>query len=114
MTLRLGIVGYSEGNGHPFSFAAIINGYDDDAFGRVGWAGIHAYLRARGPDEFGFGGARVTACFMPDIEMARSLAAACRIDTVCATPDEMIGRVDAVMILRDDAESHWPLAAPFL
>jgi len=47
MTLRLGILGFSEGNGHPFSFGAIVNGYDDAAFARVGWDGIHAYLRAR-------------------------------------------------------------------
>ena len=32
MTLRLGILGLSPGNGHPFSFSAIVNGYDDAAF----------------------------------------------------------------------------------
>lgn len=114
MTLRLGVIGFSEGNGHPFSFAAIVNGYDDAAFGLCGWDGIHAYLRARRPDEFGFDGVRVTACWMPEPAMARALAQACGIETVCATPQAMIGCVDAVMILRDDAQSHWPLAQPFL
>ncbi|MGH7020278.1 MAG: Gfo/Idh/MocA family oxidoreductase [Brevundimonas sp.] len=114
MTLRLGVVGFSEGNGHPFSFSAIVNGYDDAAFARCGWDGIHAYLKARGPEDFGFEDVKVTACWMPDADMARSLADACRIDTVCATPADMIGQVDAVLILRDDAATHWPLAQPFL
>lgn len=114
MTIRLGILGFSEGNGHPFSFGAIVNGYDDAAFARVGWDGIHAYLRARGENEFGVGDVRVTRCWMPDPDMARALAAACLIEGVCDSPEDMIGAVDAVMILRDDAASHWPLAQAFL
>lgn len=114
MTLRLGVIGFSEGNGHPFSFSAIVNGYDDTAFARAGWDGIHAYLRARPADAFGFADVRVTACWMPDPDMARVLADACRIDAVVAQATDMIGLVDAVLVLRDDADSHWPLAAPFL
>ena len=34
MTLRLGVLGFSPGNGHPYSFSAIVNGYDDEAFAR--------------------------------------------------------------------------------
>lgn len=29
---KIGILGVSEGNGHPYSFSAIINGYDDENF----------------------------------------------------------------------------------
>ena len=37
--VRVGMIGMSEGNGHPFSFSAIINGYDDDGLaGRAGRA----------------------------------------------------------------------------
>ena len=28
MTLKLGVIGLSEGNGHPYSWSAIFNGYD--------------------------------------------------------------------------------------
>lgn len=114
MTLKLGVIGYSEGNGHPFSFSAIVNGYDDQAFARGGWDGIHTYLRARRPEDFGFGDVRVAACWMPDQDMARGLAAACKIPTVCDRPEDMIGQVDAVMVLRDDADSHRSMAEPFL
>jgi len=114
MTLSLGVMGFSEGNGHPYSFSAIVNGYDDAAFGRTDWDGIHTYLRARSPEDFGFAGVRVSSCWMPDATMARRLASACGIKTVVAEPNDMLGQIDAVMILRDDADSHWALAEPFL
>ncbi len=60
MTLRLGVVGLSEGNGHPFSFSAIVNGYDDAGMAASGWPVIHDYLRLRDPSEFGGLGAQVT------------------------------------------------------
>ncbi|MDK9696778.1 MAG: Gfo/Idh/MocA family oxidoreductase [Siculibacillus sp.] len=114
MTLKIGVLGFSEGNGHPLSFSAIVNGYDDEAFGRAGWPVIHAYLGRREADEFGFPDTTVTHVWCPDRAQAAAIAAACRIAEVVDDPAEMIGAVDAVMILRDDAASHRPLAAPFL
>ena len=29
--IKLGIIGYNEGNGHPYSFSAIINGFNPNA-----------------------------------------------------------------------------------
>lgn len=114
MVIRVGILGFSPGNGHPFSFSAIINGYDDKKFAHIGWPVIHEYLRRRNVSEFGVDGARVTCVWMPDPHMANLLASACKIDTVVKMPEEMIGCVDAVMILRDDPESHRSLSEPFL
>lgn len=112
--LRLGVIGYSEGNGHPFSYSAIVNGYDDEAFGRTGWPVIHDYLRAKDAAQFGFPGVGVTHVWMPDGAMAWALSEACRIPNVAARPEDMLGEVDAVLILRDDPETHWPTASGFL
>jgi hypothetical protein len=112
--IRAGIIGYSEGNGHPFSFSAIVNGYDDEKFAAAGWQVIHAYLRAQGPERFGIDDVRITHAWTQDPDLTRTLCAACRIDTACATIDEMIGQVDAVIIARDDWETHARLALPFL
>lgn len=111
--LRIGVVGFSAGNGHPFSFSAIINGFDENE-GWDDWAGILAYLKARDPSEVGLDDAQVTHVYMPDPAMAEALSKACRVPNIVSAPNEMIGEVDAVMILRDDPESHWPLAEPFL
>ena len=114
LVIRTGIIGLSEGNGHPFSFSAIVNGYDDGAFAAAGWPVIHNYLKAQGPERFGIGDARITCAWTQDAQVTAKLCAACRIETACATPEEMIGKVDAVIVARDDWETHAGLAMPFL
>lgn len=112
--LKVGMIGVSEGNGHPFSFSAIINGYSDEGMARSGWDGIHAYLRQRDVTEFGGLGMRVTHAWTQEPDTTQRLAAACGIDEVVAAPAEMLGHVDAVVIARDDHENHAELAMPFL
>lgn len=114
MVIRTGILGFSDGNGHPFSFSAIVNGYDDAAFAEAGWPVIHEYLKRQGSDRFGIRDARITAAWTQDQAITRRLCAACRIETACATPQELLGSVDAVIVARDDWESHAELAMPFL
>ena len=41
------MVGVSSGNGHPFSFSAIINGYDPEGLANAGWDVIYDYVRRR-------------------------------------------------------------------
>ncbi len=112
--IRTGIIGLSEGNGHPFSFSAIINGYDDQGFAESGWPVIHDYLRLQSPDAFGFPGVRVTHAWTQDPETTKRLCAACRIDKPVADPGEMLGEIDALIIARDDWNTHAPLALPAL
>lgn len=112
--IRTGIIGLSEGNGHPFSFSAIVNGYDDEAFAAAGWPVIHNYLKGQAPERFGIGDARITCAWTQDPQTTAQLCAACRIETPCAAPQHMIGKVDAVIVARDDWEMHARLAMPFL
>lgn len=111
--LRLGILGFSAGNGHPFSFSAIINGYDPAAMRAAGWDGICDYLDQQDSSDFGIPDVRVTAAWMPDPAMTEGLLRASRIDRAM-TPEEMLGAVDAVIVARDDWQTHLPLAMPFL
>lgn len=114
MAVKAGIIGLSDGNGHPFSFSAIVNGYDDGAFAAAGWPVIHNYLRAQAPARFGIGEARITCAWTQDPQLTATLCLACRIETPCAAPQDMIGKVDAVIVARDDWETHAGLALPFL
>jgi hypothetical protein len=111
---KLGVIGLSEGNGHPFSFSAIINGFDDELFGDVGWPVIHKYLRRQRAESFGIKHLAVTHVWMPKKAVSRKLSAACRIPTVVDRPQDMLDVVDGVLILRDDWSSHMPLAKTFL
>ena len=113
-SVRVGMIGLSEGNGHPFSFSAILNGYDDAALAASAWPGIHAYVRRRDAADFGVAGLQVTHAWTQDPEITRSLCAACRVPHVVDRREDMLDQVDAVIIARDDHETHLELARPFL
>jgi predicted dehydrogenase len=111
---RIGILGFSEGNGHPFSFSAIINGFSDTGMGASGWDGIYDYLRQRDASEFGIGDMKVTHAWTQYPEVTRKICDASKIPNGVSEPGHMLGNIDAVIIARDDYESHLPLALPFL
>lgn len=112
--IRTGMMGMSEGNGHPFSFSAIINGYDEECFSAAGWPVILNYLKQQPADRFGLGDAQVTHAWTQDPATTRKLCDACRIGVACREPLDMLGAIDALIIARDDWESHAELALPFL
>ncbi len=114
MVTRVGIIGVSEGNGHPFSFSSIINGYDDAGLASSGWDGIYQYVRRRDPSEFGFGDVRVTHAWTQEPDTTKRLCASANIDHAVDEPGAMLGEVDAVIVARDDYDVHFELAMPFL
>ena len=109
-----GIMGVSEGNGHPFSYSSIINGYSPDGLAASGWPGIYEYVRRRHASEFGLEGWKVTHAWTQDPETTRKLCAACHIPHAVGNYQEFLGSVDAVIIARDDYEKHFEMARPFL
>jgi len=112
--LKLGIIGMSEGNGHPYSWSAIINGdFDRNEMSRCGFAGIPIYLEANS-DTLGIDGAKVTHVWTQDRNISEHIARASMIENVVDRAEEMIGHVDAVLLARDDPENHVAMAKPFL
>jgi len=112
--LKLGIIGMSEGNGHPYSWAAIINGdFDRKEMAACGFAGIPVYLEANS-DTLGIDGAWVTHVWTQERKISEHIARASLIENVVDRAEEMIGGVDAVLLARDDPENHVSMARPFL
>ncbi len=112
--LKLGILGLSEGNGHPYSWSAIINGdYDRDLMEKCGFPVIPRYLEAN-LDTLGVDGARVTHVWCQERSIAQQVAAASHVQTVVDHAEDMIGAVDAVLLARDDPENHVAMARPFI
>ena len=112
--MRLGVLGLSPGNGHPYSWAAIINGYDPAAMATCPFPVIPEYLGHRSFPDDALPGARVTHVWTQDKAVSEHVAAAARIPSVVAEPTEMIGAVDGILLARDDAENHRAMARPFL
>ena len=113
-SIKLGIIGINDGNGHPFSFSAIINGYDREGMKNSGWDVIYDYLEVRDASEFGFDNVQVTNAWTQDPEQTEKLARASRIPNTVVDIDDMLDEVDGVIIARDDYETHYPLAKTFL
>jgi hypothetical protein len=114
MVKSSGIVGLSEGNGHPFSYSSIVNGYSPEGLAASGWPGIYQYVRRRHASEFGLDGWAITHAWTQDPDSTKKLCAACRIPHGVGDYREFLGKVDAVIIARDDYEVHFQMAMPFL
>jgi predicted dehydrogenase len=112
--LRLAMLGMIPGNGHPFSWSSIINGYDPAALARCPYAGITAYMSPHAPDTVGIPGARVTHLWTDDPAEAPLVAATALIPNIVAQPEDVIGQVDAVVISTDDGFDHVRRARPFI
>lgn len=112
--IKIGMIGLSPGNGHPYSFSAIFNGYDEQEMARCPYPRIYNYLRSRSPSEFGIADTRVTHVWTPERKDAEKIARACHIPNIVDDLLELPNLVDAAIIARDDTDSHWPIARPFL
>lgn len=112
--IRLGIIGMSEGNGHPYSWSAIFNGYEPSAMAECGFPGIPTYLAKQVFPQDCIQGARVTQVWTQDRSLSRHISEATFIEKVANEPEDMIGQVDAVLLARDDAENHRQFAEPFI
>ena len=110
----MGIIGLSPGNGHPYSWAAICNGYDAQAMANCGFPSIPDYLARRSWPEDQLVGARVTHIWTQDSVESYKIAQASLIDNVVDRPEDMIGEIDALLLARDDAQNHLHFAEPFL
>ena len=113
--LRLAMLGMVEGNGHPYSWSAIVNGrFDAKLMAECGYPTIPQYLGAQPPEQLGISGAKVTHVWCGDRARAEHVAKACFVEHVVDRPTDVIGHVDAVVIPTDIGEEHLERARPFV
>ena len=112
--IRLAMLGMVDGNGHPYSWSAIFNGYDREAMAACPFAGIPAYLNKEPPESFGIAGARVTHVWTDDPADAPKVAKASLIPHVVRRPEDVIGHVDAVIVATDKGHEHVARCRPFV
>ena len=113
--LRIGILGMTEGNGHPYSWSAMFNGSDKDEMETCGFPVIPRYLEKQAPHTLGIPGAKITCVCCTgyaDRKEAEHIARAAKIPTVYDTPEEMIGNVDAVIVATDVGDEHVEAGIP--
>jgi len=113
--LRLAMLGLIEGNYHPYSWSAIVNGYDPEAMARLcPVPTIPEYLGRQPLDSVRIEGARVTHVWTDDPADAPKVAEASLVAQVVDRPEAVIGEVDAVIVATDDGSDHVRRARPFI
>lgn len=112
--LRIAMLGMVDGNGHPYSWSAIFNGYDRSEMAQCPYAGIPEYLDKQPPETLGIPGAKVTHVWTDDPDDAPRVAKASLIPNVVGHPEDVIGHVDAVIIATDKGHEHVERCRPFV
>lgn len=112
--LRVAVLGMIPGNGHPYSWSAIVNGYDTAVMSACPYPVIPRYLGAQPAGTVGIQGARVTHIWTEDPSEAAHVASAALIPHVASRPEDVIGSVDAVLVATDDGFDHARRAKPFV
>lgn len=114
MVKKIGLIGLSEGNGHPYSWGSIINGYEDKYLKEANWDVIYQYVKKRDVSEFGFGNCKITHIWTQDHDISNNLVKAIKADKIVESYLDMLDEIDALIIARDDFENHLEMAKPFL
>lgn len=113
--LKLGVIGFSEGNGHPFSWSAIFNGFDYQAMLDCGYPVIPEYLSQQNfPKDFLCDLGKVTHVYSQNIVLSEKVQKAALVENLVETPEKLIGAVDAILLARDDAENHLEMTKSFI
>ncbi len=113
--IRLAMLGMVQGNGHPYSWSAIINGrYDAKMMQACGYPVISQYLDAQPREALGIAGVEVTHIWCDQRADAEKVARATFIEHVVDDASDVLGKVDAVIIATDRGHEHVERARPFI
>lgn len=108
------MLGMIPGNGHPYSWSAIVNGFDPAAMAACPYPIIPRYLGAQPSGTVRIPGAQVTHLWTDNPLDAPGVAAAALIPNIVTRPEDVIGEVEAVLIATDDGFDHVRRARPFV
>ena len=113
--IRLGIIGMTEGNGHPYSWSAMFNKFDRAAMpAECPFPVIPRYLMKEDYGTMGIPGAHMDFVACDKRSNAEHVAKLSLIPNVLDKPEDMIGKVDAVIIATDVGSEHVRRAKPFI
>lgn len=112
--IHLGLIGASKGNGHPYSWSAIINGYDKKKMNHCGYPVIPNYLKKKEWPKDCIKNAKITYIWTQNFNLSKKIASTTFIPNIVRNLKLMIGKVDGVLLARDDYVNHYKLAKPFL
>ena len=112
--LNLGLIGISEGNGHPFSWSSIINGNNHKYLNKCPYPIIRDYLTDKKNLNESIKNVNVTHIWTQKKEFSKAISDFSNIPNIVSDFKDMIGSVDGLLLARDDYENHHKFSEPFL
>jgi predicted dehydrogenase len=112
--IRLAMLGMVDGNGHPYSWSAMFNGYNPEEMAKCPFAGIPVYLNKEPKETLCIPNARVTHVWTDNPEDAASVSKASLVPNVVQRAEDVIGQVDAVIVATDKGHEHVARCRPFV
>lgn len=112
--INLAMLGMVDGNGHPYSWSAICNGYDVEEMAKCPFATIPEYLAEQPKETLQIPDVNVTHVWCDDPEDTIKVARASLIPNPVEKAVDVIGKVDAVVIATDKGWEHVERCRPFI
>lgn len=113
--INLAMLGMTEGNGHPYSWSIIINGqYKPEALAECPYAAIKDYIAKQPPKTLGIDGVKVTHVWTDNPNDANLVSKVAYIPNIVGKPEDVIGKVDAVLVATDIGSEHVERCKPFI
>lgn len=113
MVKRLGIIGYSEGNGHPYSFSAILNGFNKDLLKqKSSWPNIDRYLEKSNktsPLDNKFKVSYINAGNGSSEGLGKEISKRFDVENVFRDYRDFLQNVDALIVAHDDPVLRIPI-----
>lgn len=109
--LHFGMVGMNPGNGHPYSFTAVFNGFDPEALGKqCDFPIICKYLKEHHRNQTFIPDARVSHIWTQDRALSERVAAVSRIPNIAESLEQLVEQTDGIIFARDDIWNHFEMA----
>lgn len=108
--IKLGIIGTSQGNGHPYSYSAIFNGYNKNELkNNCPYELIREYLPKYHKNKNSIKNAKITHIWTQSKKESYKISKVSRIKNVCNSLNELVQSVDAIILARDDPQNYFKI-----
>lgn len=108
---KIGMIGINSGNGHPYSYSAVFNGFDTKALEKYcEYEIIIKYLKEFHTGQNFIPNARITHIWTQCPEKSKKIAAVSLIPNISNSIAELVEEVDAIIFARDDVWNHWEMS----
>ena len=112
--INIGLIGYSDGNGHPFSWSAIVNGFNQKYLNKCPFPIIRDYLSEEKNKYEKLSEVNISHIWTQNNLYSKLISDFAYIPNIVENYYDMVDNVDAVMLARDDFENHLYYSLPFI